>query len=568
MSHTPRLASLSLGSLATLTLLTWPRAVHAGGYEFATVGTRALGRGGAFGARADEPLAAEFDPAMLTELPGLQLQLDTHLAFLTACYARGGAYGDALDMPEQNFDAMNPLRFGPSDQPPPNGYQGVPRPEVCNEAPLAPIPALALSWRPTRSLGFAFSVLPPAAVGARRFGSVDDMTVSASGAANGRMPSPARYMVAEEQVLLVWPSLSVGYRATPWLALGATWGFGIARMAFLNATRAIAGTDFAGDIRTNLVATDPFVPRATIAVHLTPIDALDVSLAFTWTDDVKADGRLELTSGIYQRHPVEERVPSADCSGSADRCDRGPIEGVRLRAPMPWKARFALRYADRISPRPEDPADVERLSGRTEDAMANERWDLELDVEYTAASRVEDFVISIPDGASLQLAGIGDTPLPRTVVLPHRWQDQWAFRLGGDYNLIPGMAAVRAGLSYETRGLDPAYAQLDFMPFERIGLHTGLTLRIGKFDVSLAYAHYFQESITVREADVEEPSVGTACPSDEATRPGCVVGGRFEGGRGVPQVTASAFGGSPKVVNQGTFSGDIDLLSVGLRYRF
>ncbi len=568
MSQEHRPLALALGALAALSTVLWPHPVQAGGYEFTTLGTRALGRGGAFGARADEPLAAEFDPAMLTELPGLQLQLDTHLAFLTACYARGGSYGDTLDLPEQNFDPANPLRFGPSNQPPPDGYQGVRRPTVCDETPLAPIPALALSWRASRTLGFAFSVLPPAAVGTRRFGDSKDMTVPVAGAPGGRMPSPTRYMVAEERVLLAWPSLSVGYRATPWLSVGATWGFGIAHLAFLTATRASAGMDFAGDIRTNLVATDPFVPRATVSLHLTPIDALDVVLAFTWTDDIKADGRLELTSGVYQERPVEERVPSEDCSGTAGACDRGPIEGVGLRAPMPWKARLSLRYADRISPRPEDPADVEKLSGRTEDAMANERWDIELDVEYTASSRVDDFTISIPEGALLSIAGLGDTPLPRTIVLPHRWQDQWTVRLGGDYNLIPGMAALRAGLSYETRGVDPAYAQIDFMPFQRIGLHAGLTLRIGKLDVSLAYAHYFQETIRVEEADVEPPTIGPACDPAEATQPGCVVGGRFEGGRGVPQVSASTFGGSPEIANRGTFSGDIDVLSVGLRYRF
>ena len=392
------------------------------------------------------------------------------------------------------------------------------------------------------------------------------MTVAVDGAPGGRMPSPARYMVAEEDVLLVWPSLSVGYRATPWLAVGATWGFGVASMSFVNATRPVAGTDLGQDIRTKLTATDWFVPRATISARLTPIDALDLVFSFTWSDEVKADGQLELVSDYYRQQPTEERAET--CEAGAGRCDRGPIENVGLRAPIPWKARFGIRYADRISPRPEDPEQVERLSGRIEDGMANERWDVELDVEYTAGSVVDDFVISVPASAELQLQGIGPTPLPRTIVLPHRWKDQWAVRLGGDYNLIPGMASVRGGLSYETRGIDPAYTQLDFMPLRRIGVHGGLTLRIGRFDVSLAYAHYFMESVTVSPDDVASPSVGAACPAGADSQPGCVLGGRFEGGRGLPQVVASAFTGAPKVVNVGTYSGNVDLLSIGLRYRF
>jgi hypothetical protein len=89
---------------------------------------------------------------------------------------------------------------------------------------------------------------------------------------------------------------------------------------------------------------------------------------------------------------------------------------------------------------------------------------------------------------------------------PHNWEDQLSLRLGGDYNLMPGFLAIRLGASFETRGVNPAYQGLDFYPAMRIGAHLGGTLRLGAFDVSLAYAHLFQETIEVsrEEADFQQ----------------------------------------------------------------
>src|SRR5690554_6726127 len=85
----------SLTLLTILATLGVPGLAHAGGFEFAAPGTRALGRGGAFAARADDPMALGYNPAALAFLPGYQLMLGSHLSFYDACVERTGTYNQS-----------------------------------------------------------------------------------------------------------------------------------------------------------------------------------------------------------------------------------------------------------------------------------------------------------------------------------------------------------------------------------------------------------------------------------------------------------------------------------------
>ena len=142
--------------------------------------------------------------------------------------------------------------------------------------------------------------------------------------------------------------------------------------------------------------------------------------------------------------------------------------------------------------------------------MADELFDLELDVVYEYNQQVTDFVVHNPAGsqAAIRPAGCaqGDAsclvniPVPSTLPLAHGWSDDIVFRLGGDINIIPGFLAVRAGASFEIP-LNRSYVTWmtnDFMQGWRIGLHLGATIRIDNhFDLSVAYAHIFSEQIQI-----------------------------------------------------------------------
>jgi hypothetical protein len=304
------------------------------------------------------------------------------------------------------------------------------------------------------------------------------------------------------------------------LSIGATFQWGIGNFNFRNFTRAVSGEGFNRDILTDLAATDAFIPRVAFSVHVVPHDNLDITAGFLWSDDVSASGTLDLNYGFYAdpNAATNPECASAGCVLPSP----NHYDNVSLAAPQPWQLNAAIRYAHRITPRPRDVGAIERLSSRVEDPMSNEVFDIELDFVYELNSRVEDFVVDVP-GAMLEyqfvnsmgMAEAGDAiPVPPSIALPHRWKDQWSLRLGGDYNVIPGMAAVRAGFSYESSGVNEAYQAIDFFVGSRIGIHAGLTVRLGRIDVSLAYAHFFQETVEVTTAVALYEQTSAAPPGE------------------------------------------------------
>lgn len=520
-----------LSLLAILALTASPGPARAGGFEYPAAGTRALGRGGAFHARADDPMALLYDPAALVSLSPNQLMLNAHLGFLGACYDREGTYqiGDPAGASTDyatSFDA---------DPEFPGEWAAAmpPYPEVCNDGPPAPSPNVAFTMRPTPDLGIGFGIVAPAAIGHTVWGDPDDGSVEAAGM---RLPSPARYVLVEEQLILVYPTLGVGYRPVPWMQIGASFQWGLGLFEFTNYARPYMGEDVSTDIRSDLSARDLFIPAAIASVHLIPHDNVDIALFFRWSDDVKASADVELLTGAYgigrEGQMVQSYVPT-----------RNEYDDATLTSPQGWQMGIGLRYADRITPRPRDTAEVERLSGRVEDPMSNERWDVELDVVYELNRRVDDVVIQMPEGSTAdfrKFTSTGDPgvdenyPIPEEFRIPHQWSDQLSLRLGGDYNVVPGMAAVRLGFSFETRGVNEKYAGLDFFPMQRYGVHGGLTVRLGRFDISLAYAHIFQETVEVSMDDA-----------------------------GLHQISATDGGA---VVNAGTYESNIDVVSLGINW--
>src|SRR5262249_51183486 len=78
-------------------------------------------------------------------------------------------------------------------------------------------------------------------------------------------------------------------------------------------------------------------------------------------------------------------------------------------------------------------------------------------------------------------------------------KDQFSFRVGGDYNIFPGIFSVRAGLSYETRGQDPSNLNVLNYMLSRSGIHAGATLRVAdKTDITIAYAHFIHEQVRLQ----------------------------------------------------------------------
>lgn len=523
---------------------------EAGGFDMPGIGTRGLGRAGAYNVRADSALALHLNPANLARLSGVNVELNVHVASLQSCFDRNGTPtrdGELNDeggvegtRGNENDTPGNASDFGnPSD------YADIEYPEVCNNAGLFPIPQMALSFRPHDRIGIGIGLIAPNNIGHRSFGAASGAnigTYEVPGAPTGRLPVSSRYDVIEANVLLAFLAVGAGVEIHPRLRVGATFGWGYASPGFLTAVAPVQSQDFARDIIAEVDAHDLFVPRVAVSVAAEPVDGLELMAGFTWTADVKASGDLNLRPvfwGNIDDQVTQPRLPNDE--GWED-----VTYPVNLVAPQTSVVSFGARYAmaragarttsDRVAG-VAAPTLAEGEVDRPFDPMRDEVFDLELDVVVTLGSRVDTFnVVSSPVEGQRLVSGVLTLPSPPPINLPHNWKTQVMVALGGDVNVLPEVLALRWGLVYESHGVEAGYERLDFTPWQLFGGSFGMTLRVQRFELGLGYmhTHYFTVNNSNSEARVLAPS---------AAGPGYVI-------------------------NAGRFTASANLVSFGLSYRF
>lgn len=515
-------------------------------------------------ARADDPVALRYNPAALAFLPGTQLSLESHLAFYDSCVQREGGYDDTGVSSTFFYDST----FGTPDPSDPNNFASMQFPEICRGGPPGPSPNLLLSLHPMEGLGIAFGLLAPAGLGTSTWGEGDGSFI-----VDGQsLPSPVRYQVVDQSVLLAYPSIGFGYSPIPELAFGATFMWGIATVDYTTMTSSGDGPqDPANDARARLQLQDWFIPGIALSVHVRPIDALDITVNARFSDAIDADGQITVTTGAFGTGMGASLTPAPQT-----------LQGAGLRAGQPWQFGLGVRYADRIRERPRDPERMGRLTGRIEDSMQNENWDLELDLVYFMNSQVTDFVTRTPDAA----VGVCEAPstreecvennyngllvnLPPRIPIAKGWSDQLSIRVGGDWNIFPGLFAIRAGAHFETSGLNDNYQGPDFLPGMRLGLHLGATLRIERFDISVAYAHIFQFDHTVSGADARLRHTAATNSGNNEYTCGGAAGMPEPYDPDNPVVHRNCYPrGFGSVVNAANYQAEINVVSLQVRYHF
>jgi len=565
--------------------------VSAGGLEYVGAGTQALGRGGAVTARADDPMVLGYNPAGLAELRGNQILVNANLALMDACvdpigYYGWGAYGGGQASRLTGFGKTLDLNIGDTNPGgPKDAYYTGRLDTVCMRQNITPVPQLGFSFRLTERLGVGFGLIFPSQAPQGQWGGPNGVIDTPA----GLRPAPTRYMLLNTGSIGLFPTIGLGFRFTKWLRLGAAFEWGMYGVDLTNMTAAAGGgTSPANDIVSRTRVTDWFVPAVNASIHLVPFDALDIVAAVRVSGDLEAPGTLEITSGLFDSRFVP----------------RTSEERATLYWKLPWKLRGGIRYASRLVPRPDGTGAGEgslEFGPRVGDAMENERWDIELDVEYQLNARAStqrvvgepnQFVIFETPGGM-----ISPTPFPSAprigastdIVLPKNWKNQISARLGGTYNVLPGRLAFSLGAHYENRGVDPSYMQIDFWPVSRIGLHAGVKIRVAKrIDFVASYAHIFQETITVSapgtdadtgqniwnrwnmtgQVDAIDKHVGTAPRGMTGQFIDAPVASA-DGVAAFPQIlTKGVAGAPPSIVNAGTYRSSIDVVSLGVNVHY
>jgi hypothetical protein len=407
---------------------------------------------------------------------------------------------------------------------------------------------------------------------------------------DGLRPSPLRYMMINSGTIGIFPTVGFGFRFTDWLRIGASFEWGIINVDNLSMAVVSPGTAPSRDIIAHVRATDWFIPAVNASLHLVPTDSLDIVAMFRYQDPLNAAGWIDLTTGVFDPRAVPRRK-------------RNVVDGVHQN--LPWKIGGAIRYADRLAPRPSGSGQGEANDpkyGGVSDPFRNEKWDVELDVEYLLSARNKELRVDYQENQTVEaetvdgmvsMAKFPDVPrmmaTTTDTIIPKGWKNQLSIRAGSSINLIPGFFGISLGAHYESRGVNPDFMQIDYWPVSRIGLHAGVKFRIsGRIDLTASYAHIFQETI-VTGAPANE-SGETSYPKFAATgevttidkRVGVAGRGQMapvkeeppyteprDGTARVAQyATKSVSGQSPWIVNSGTYRSDLDIVAVGVNVHF
>ncbi len=542
-------ANLRFGSGAVaLALLGVAGSARGGGFEFPDNGTEALGRGGAFVAKADDPTAMYYNIAGLAQQEGFKLAIDTNLIWHDFAFTSSGFTGGGVS-------PGTDLTYGGAW----SGAGPIPTMHDSDRLFFAPLAAATFDLgrlsRKLHNLVIGLAVFGPSAVGSNSYGVGDP-----SGAPNKNDPNntchtaygafptadntkgvpyttcdappatvmgadgkpalaPSRYDISQTNLLIVLPTLGISYRPHKMIDVGFGWQMVYSTFDVANANL-VGGTDGKSDaygrVRTsgNSFSSssshigDPnyhFKPGLgsfgwLFSVLLHPTEWMDIGASYRTPIRINTEGTL---------HPVSTTATLPDA-----------VATFSTTLPMYLRAgaRAVMHYGD-----------------------GTERADLEFDFvwENWSAEHADHVHAEDLTGANfLWQSGTLDADVL------HNYKDTYGARLGGAYNvrLRDDMRLTgRLGMFYDSAATDPAYTRLDFNTLEKIGLTVGGGFRMKGVTINVAYAYIFSPSRTVNDSQnyAISAATGSSIPDDKRV-----------------------------YVGNGVYTGYFHILSVGLAFNF
>lgn len=481
-----RRSSFFCGVAALATLLGIARETRASGYYGGPLGAKALGRGGAFVALADDLTAAVYNPGALARTStSLRLQLENKLSASSFTFARA------------------PTRDGRSDSSPIVEFD-----PSTNQRPWS---ALSPFLGVQSSLGL-------------RDWSFALVSYTPSGGSNASFPLEGgqKYLLVQRESVVINTTLAAAWRPHPDWAVGV--GVQALSVPSIKYQLVIDNTPGNGfdvynpasstlDMLTTLRGSDPFTLQLSVGAWGRLHRSLEAGLsAQVLPNSITANGTIHVEpvapSTVELLASQDPPIPP----GSAVQTTRNgtPANDIRLDLPLPLTFRGGTRYIHRA-------------------ADGSERFDVELDLIYETWSRVRTLAM---DGSGLEarFASLDAQPIPLGVIrVPKGWQDTLTVALGGDLRPTAYPVALRLGTYVETPVAPPRYAHVDFPIGAHLGATTGLSLTAGAFVVNVAYEyrHMLPFQVSEEEGAVYQvkPNLGENPPP--AAAPPVVNAGRY-----------------------------------------
>lgn len=367
--------SFSVGFGAALTTWLVSSSAAAGGYFIGPIGGQAVGRGGAFTAKANDLSAAYYNPAGFALIKGTRLQLDNKFSYNTVEFQR-----------EPVFDgrSMTTVTFAPVTNTP--KFQ-----------PLDPLLGVATDFGLS---DFAFALVAYANSG------ISKMTFPESGS--------QRYMMTERNGLIVNYSLNAAWRPIPKLSVGVN--AQVVAVPELSYQLVVNGggrldivypVNNTYDVLATVEGKDLFTFNAIVGAWYRVSPSLELGLSAQ-----------VLPSKIATEGPISVRFTDPNITLAPPTVERDgmPANGVSIELPLPQWARLGARYVSR-------------------DARGAEFFDIEVDLVYERWSAAERFTVITND---LDVESATTVPLG-TINVEKQWQDVFGVNVGADYAVLDNL---------------------------------------------------------------------------------------------------------------------------------
>ena len=416
-------------------------AAYASGFYYPDLGAVPLGRGATGAAGAGDLSALHTNPAGLAELDGLHVQAELSIARQAVSFTRGGICGTGTLSCPTVENGGGPFL---------NTVSGV----AFHLGRASP--ALA-------GLVVALGVYGPPSVGHLQF--PDPRTARGS----PQLSAPQRYSLINSANFVLYPGLGVGYRALPWLDVGATVQV---RTARLKQARTIFASTIGGDVAEfDAIATADATDAARLAFGIgaivRPAAGLSVGASFRPMIPVHADGTLDVVAPLAQTAGIT-------------------VEGNRSKVDLifPAEARLGVRWA-------------------------NGPFAAAAEVEWEGWGALREIVVTPVD---IVIKQGGEPTKLGPIQLTKKFHGSFSFRFGGEWSLPQGWfpqgfgIVSRIGGIYEGSAIPDQALQVDFPNMARAALTLGATLRVGPVGFTLGFAHYFQVDKVVTDSEALRPN--------------------------------------------------------------
>ncbi len=448
-----RLRAVAIVGSAWVTQVARLSSAHAGNvFEYPEQGSEPLGRGGAWVARATDPIAIARNPAGLAGQPN-RVSVGYDLALRHMCFTRTKAAGDITE------DGVAP---------------GGSYPRVCDTGAPIPVGYVAFARPITERLTIGGGIVTPSGVPRTEL----PMFV-------GTSPAPQRYLLLESTTLMAIPTVSAAYEIVPsTLRVGASLGWGIAWVRTAAAAPGIiegAVRPADNDVKVRVTALDVFVPRVTLGAHWSPSPFVEVGASGMWSDSIRARGDAVTEANAFTPRAAagdDTKVAHGDTSrsdcGRAGSTACGDGGNARLDPPPP-PSRSRVRASPSTLGLAEGVSAIDRRRGLRTRSTPRGRT-TRASIASACASRGAGATIPVPGTAGIPRERRHRATLPR-----RRRVSAWRRR-----GRRPSSPLDPRGHVPRVARRGPWICRLEALAGQRIGLARRATAR---FDVGSAQAN-------------------------------------------------------------------------------